>query len=196
MSVFSYTICAKSSTFAQNFKMLTTMTMKNVLKLCFWVILVFVLGALGSCSNEPSMKTAIGDYSYRLSGSAHIYFGDRDRDTMVMLSPESGTMTVVRTKEPDKCNATIYADDGDTYEMILYFTHDTVWIDEPIFRDIVVKVNDQDELFHIRMSGEGQILNNGDLNLRLGYSGRSRNTSHPWTLTANPVSVHLNAQKK
>ena len=172
------------------------MTMKNELKLCFWVIVVFILGALGSCSNEPGLKTAIGDYSYRLSGSTLIYFGDRDRDTTVMLIPESGSMTVVRGKEPNKCNATLYADDGNTYEMVLYFTHDTVWIDEPIYRDLVVKVNDQDELFNIRMSGEGQILNNGDLNLRLGYSGRSRNTSHPWTLTANPVSVHLNAQKK
>lgn len=172
------------------------MTTKNLLKLCFWTVLVFMLGALGSCSNEPGMKTAIGDYTYRIAGSAHIYFADRDRDTTVMLFPESGTMTIARGKEKDRCNATLYADDGNTYEMVFYFTHDTVWIDEPVFRDILVKVNGADELFNIRMTGEGQVLNNGDLNMRLGYSGRSRNTDHPWTLTANPVSVHLNAKKK
>jgi hypothetical protein len=196
MSVFSYTKSAKSSTFAQNFKTYTTMTTKNVLKLCFWTLLVFLLGTLGSCRNEPGMKTAICEYTYRIAGTAQIYFADRDRDTAVMLTPESGTMTVVRSKEPDKCNVTLYADDGNTYEMVLFFTHDTAWIDEPVYRDIAVKVNDQDELFNIRMSGEGQVLNNGDLNLRLGYSGRSRNTDHPWTLTANPVSVHLNAKKR
>ena len=105
-------------------------------------------------------------------------------------------MTVTRSKESDKCNVTLYADDGNTYEMVLFFTHDTVWIDNPIFRDIIIKINDKDELFNIRISGEGQVLNNGDLNMRLGYSGRSRNTDHNWTLTANPVSVHLNARKR
>lgn len=196
MSVFSYIISTKSCTFAQSFNTHITMSTKNVIKLCFWILVVFVLGAIGSCRNEPGMKTAVGEYTYRIAGTAQIYFAERDRDTTVMLTPEAGTMTVVRSKEPDKCNATLYAEDGNTYEMVLYFTHDTVWIDEPVFRDIAVKVNGADELFNIRMSGEGQVLNNGDMNLRLGYSGRSRNTDHPWTLTANPVSVHLNAKKR
>lgn len=196
MSVFSYLISAKSSTFAPDLKTYTIMTTQNLLKLCFWTLLVFLIGSLSSCSNEPGMKSALGEYTYRIAGSAHIYFAERDRDTTVMLTPEEGTMTVIRSKEPDKCNATLYADGGNTYEMVLYFTHDTVWIDEPVYRDILVKVNGADELFHIRMSGEGQVLNNGDLNLHLGYNGLSWNTDHPWTLTANPVSVHLNAKKR
>ena len=196
MSVFSYILCPKSSNFAQNFKIYATMTTKNVLKLCFGTLVVSILGVFSSCSNEPGIKTAVGEYTYNIAGTAQIYFADRDQDTTVMLAPEAGTMTVVRSKESNKCNATLYAEDGNTYEMVFYFTHDTLWIDEPVFRDITVKVNDQDEIFNIRMSGEGQILNNGDLNLRLGYNGRSRNTDHLWTLTANPVSLHLNAKKK
>ena len=172
------------------------MTTNDLLKLCFWVLLVFAIGAMSACSNEPGLKTAVGDYTYRIAGTAHIYFQESGDDTAVPLTPESGTMTIVRGKEADRTTATLYADDGNTYELPLYFTHDTVWIDEPVFRDIMVKVGGQDELFHIRITGEGQILNNGDLNLHLGYSGRSRNTSHSWTLTANPVNVHLNAKKK
>ncbi|MBR4264220.1 MAG: hypothetical protein IKQ48_06560 [Paludibacteraceae bacterium] len=152
--------------------------------------------ALSACSNEPGLKTAVGDYDYRIAGTARIYFADSNEERFVTLTPESGTMTVTRSKESDKCNATLYADNGNTYEMVLFFTHDTVWIDNPIFRDIIVKIDDKDELFNIRISGEGQVLNNGDLNMRLGYSGRSRNTDHNWTLTANPVSVHLNARKR
>ena len=152
--------------------------------------------ALSACSNEPGLKTAVGDYDYRIAGTARIYFADSNEERFVTITPESGTMTVTRSKESDKCNATLYADNGITYEMVLFFTHDTVWIDNPIFRDIIVKIDDKDELFNIRISGEGQVLNNGDLNMRLGYSGRSRNTDHNWTLTANPVSVHLNARKR
>ena len=152
--------------------------------------------ALSACSNEPGLKTAVGDYDYRIAGTARIYFADSNEESFVTLTPESGTMTVTRSKESDKCNVTLYADDGNTYEMVLFFTHDTVWIDNPIFRDIIVKIDDKDELFNIRISGEGQVLNNGDLNMQLGYSGRSRNSDHNWTLTANPVSVHLNARKR
>lgn len=171
------------------------MTTKDLLKLCFWTILVFLIGALGSCSKEPGLNTATGEYSYRISGTARIYFADRGADTTVVLTPEQGTMTVVRSKEADKAVATLFADDGTTYELPLYFTHDTIWIDEPVFRDITVSMSDRNELFHIRITGEGQVMSSGDLALHLGYSGRSRNTSHDWSLTANPVSVHFNAKK-
>ena len=85
--------------------------------------------ALSACSNEPGLKTAVGDYDYRIAGTARIYFADSNEESFVTLTPESGTMTVTRSKESDKCNVTLYADDGNTYEMVLFFTHDTVWID-------------------------------------------------------------------
>lgn len=169
------------------------MKTEDLAKLLVWLLIVF---ALSACENEPGMKMATGDYSYRLAGAARVYFVDSGDDAWVTLMPETGTMTVVRTKEQDRCNATLYADNGNTYELPLYFAHDTVWIDQPVYRDILVKVNDRDELFNVRITGEGQVLKNGDLNLHLGYSGRSRNTGHNWTLTANPVNLHLNAKKR
>ena len=112
------------------------------------------------------------------------------------LEPETGTLRVVKGDEPNTGIMTVYADNGNTYELPLLFAHDTIWVEgaQDAYRDIEVPVNDGKELFHIRIGGQGTVLNNGDLTIHLGYNGRSRNTDHAWYLTAG--DVHMNAKKQ
>jgi len=171
------------------------MTTENLLKLCFWTLLVFLIGSLSSCSHEPGMKSALGEYTYRMSGTARIYDGRTDEACHVTLTPETGTMSVIRGNESDRGIIQVFADNGDTYELPVVFMHDTIYA-EPMYRDISVKQvfdNKNDELFHICVAGEGFVLQNGALSVHLGYSGRSRNTEHEWTLTAS--DIHMNAKK-
>lgn len=151
-----------------------------------------LLLALTACTNEPGIKTATGEYSYRLSGSARIYDSETDDAVHVTLTPETGTVTVIKSKEEaNKGIAQVFADDGSTYEMPLVFSHDTVHVD-PLYRDIVVKINGKDELFHVVISGEGVVLDKA-LSIHLGYSGRCRDTSKALNLTAG--DVHMNCKK-
>lgn len=159
------------------------------------LILVATL-ALSACNNEPGMKSALGDYSYRLSGAVRVYDGATDNACHVTLEPENGEMTIIRGNEPDQGVIQVFADNGDTYEMPVVFMHDTVHI-EPMYRDIAVKgVFDSanPELFHVCIAGEGYLLNNGAITIHLGYTGRSRNTDHEYTLTAG--DIHMNAKKR
>lgn len=160
------------------------------------MVLGVVLMATSACSNEPGMKTALGEYNYRLSGTARIYDQDTDDATTVSLEPETGTLKVVKGNEPNTGIMTVFADNGSTYELPLLFVHDTVWVEgaQDVYRDIEVPVDGGKEIFHVRIGGQGMVLNSGDLTIHLGYSGRSRNTDHAWTLTAG--DVHMNAKKQ
>ena len=165
--------------------------MKKVMTILMGVAMV----ALAGCNNEPGIKTALGEYSYRLSGTARIYFQENDSATHVTLEPETGTLKVIRGNESNTGIMTVYADNGNTYELPLLFAHDTIWVEGPkdVYRDIEVTVGGQKELFYIRIGGQGLVLNDGNLTIGLGYSGRSRNTDHPWTLTS--MDVRMNAKK-
>jgi len=148
--------------------------------------------ALTACNNEPGVKTALGEYTYRLSGSARIYDAETDNAVQVTLTPESGTMTILKGDEANKGIAQVFADDGNTYEMPLIFSHDTVWVD-PLYRDIVVNIDGKDELFYIVIAGEGQVLDKA-LSIHLSYNGRCRDTSKSLNLTAG--DVHMNCKKQ
>ena len=167
-------------------------TMKNLAILVLGVVLM----ATTACNSEPSIKSALGEYNYRLSGTARIYDQDTDEAVQVTLEAETGTLKVVRGNEPNTGIMTVYADQGSTYELPLLFAHDTVWVEGPqdTYRDIEVTVNGQKELFHIRIGGQGFVLNNGDLTIHLGYTGRCRDTSKSLILTAG--DVHMNAKKQ
>ena len=195
MSVFSYTVCAKSSTFASDLKIQHFKLNFCIMKKMMMILSAAVL-ALTGCTNEPGMKTAIGDYTYRTSGTARIYFQENDSATHVTLESETGTLRIARGTNPNSAIMTVYADNGETYELPLLFAHDTIWVEgeKDVYRDIEVKMDGGKELFHIRIGGEGQVLDNGDLTIGLGYSGRSRNTDHPWALTAG--DVHMNCKKQ
>lgn len=165
--------------------------MKKLMTILMGVAMI----ALTACNNEPGIKTALGEYSYRLSGTARIYFQENDSATHVTLEPETGTLKVIRGDVPNTGIMTVYADNGNTYELPLLFAHDTIWVEgeKDVYRDIEVMVGSQKEIFHIHIGGEGLVLNNGDLTIGLGYTGRSRNTDHPWTLTSS--DVRMNAKK-
>ncbi len=162
--------------------------MKKVMTILLGVVMI----ALTACNNEPGVKTALGEYTYRLSGSTRIYDADTDHAVQVTLTPESGTMTVLKGDEANKGIAQVFADDGNTYEMPLIFAHDTIWV-EPLYRDIVVKIDGKDELFHVVIAGEGSVLDKA-LSIHLGYNGRCRDTSKSLILTAG--DVHMNAKKQ
>jgi|GEM_PF-4315185 len=150
---------------------------------------LFLLG----CNEEPGLKMALGTYTYQASGSARIYDQDTDHAIQVPLEIESGTMSISKGKEANTGVLQVYAYNSYTYELPLIFAHDTIWVD-PAYRDIEVTMNGAKELFHIRVGGQGFVLQNGDISIHLGYSGRSRNTDHNYTLTAS--DVHMNAKKQ
>lgn len=191
MSVFSYTGCGKSSTFAPNLKIINCKGMKTMKKLAIYVLGVVLMG-MTSCSDEPGIKTVEGMYSYKLAGSARVYYQSTGDTRQVRMDTETGTMTIVRTNEANEVKITMSADNGDLYAMVGILTHDTIFF-EPVSRDIYVE--EVQEMFRSQMNGEGQVLNDGSISARIYITGRAHEEENI-NLTATDVQLFATKIKK
>lgn len=134
------------------------------------IVLGVVWMALTSCSNEPGIKTVTGMYSYKMAGSARVYYQSTGVAKQVRLTTETGTMTIVRTDVEDEVKVTMSADNGDLYAMVGVMTHDTIFF-QPVSRDIYV--DELQEMFRCQMNGEGQVLSDGSISARIYITGRA-----------------------
>ncbi len=134
------------------------------------IVLGVVWMALTSCSNEPGIKTVTGMYSYKMAGSARVYYQSTGGAKQVRLTTETGTMTIVRTDVEDEVKVTMSADNGDLYAMVGVMTHDTIFF-QPVSRDIYV--DELQEMFRCQMNGEGQVLSDGSISARIYITGRA-----------------------
>ena len=134
------------------------------------IVLGVVWMALTSCSNEPGIKTVTGMYSYKMAGSARVYYQSTGVTKQVRLTTETGTMTIVRTDVEDEVKVTMSADNGDLYAMVGVMTHDTIFF-QPVSRDIYV--DEVQEMFRCQMNGEGQVLSDGSISARIYITGRA-----------------------
>lgn len=143
--------------------------MKEMRKMAIMVLGVVLMG-LVSCSNEPGIRTVAGMYSYKMAGSARVYYQATGETRQVRMNTETGTMTIVRTDEADKVKVTMSADNGDLYATEGVLTHDTIFF-EPVSRDIYV--DEVQEMFRCQMNGEGKLLNDGSISARIFITGRA-----------------------
>lgn len=157
--------------------------MKEMRKIAIFVLGVVLMG-LTSCSNEPGIKTVTGVYSYKMAGSARVYYSYPAKQ--VRLTTEMGTMIIVRTDVEDEVKVTMSADNGDLYAMVGVMTHDTIFF-QPVSRDIYV--DEVHEMFRCQMSGEGQVLSDGYISARICITGRS-NEEENVHLTATDVMLY------
>ena len=141
---------------------------------------------LTSCSEEPGIKTIAGMYSYKMAGSARMYYQTTGDAQQVRMNTETGTMTVVRTDEADKVKITMSADNGDLYAIVGVLTHDTIFF-EPVSRDIYV--DEVQKMFRCQMNGEGQLLNDGSISARIYITGRAHEEENI-NLSATDVKLY------
>ena len=160
------------------------MTTENAIELCLWTLFVSAICALNACSNEPGLKTALGDYNYTIAGSARIYDVKQDFAFQARLTPENGTMTIVRGEEKEMAKINFWSNNGDAYTLNAIISHDTVFIDQS-YRDIYV--DEAKSLFSIAVNGEGRLLSNGDINILLYYNGRAHNAEY--VLTGSQIQL-------